>query len=192
MIDRKKFFLFGRFFKLEMERKIETKRMLIRPPVPADSQEIARGRNAAFVQRYNLYRTSTADEVEQELSQADGFVLEEKETGAFIGCIFVQEDYLRYHVPSVEIIGWLKEEYASKGYMTEGVCAALNLLFEENVCDRVTARIFSPNVGAKRVVEKLGFVHEGCLRGAVKNAAGEIFDVELYSITKQEHEKNKA
>ena len=77
--------------------------------------------------------------------------------------------------PIDERRGWANLGYRvhpdhwGKGYATEAASLAVTHGFEELALHRVSATIVADNEASKRVVEKLGFVHEGnqagrCLR----------------------------
>ena len=55
-------------------------------------------------------------------------------------------------------------DYWNRGYATEATRAMLAFGFERLGLHRVRAATLSPNVGAWRVLEKLGMVREGELR----------------------------
>lgn len=50
---------------------------------------------------------------------------------------------------------------------------------------RISARVFSPNAASRRVLEKNGFLLEGCMRRAVRKD-GNIWDLCIYGKLKGE------
>ena len=56
--------------------------------------------------------------------------------------------------------------YQGKGYGSEAIRWALEWAFEEAGMHRVAIQAFEYNEGARRLYERLGFVHEGTLREA--------------------------
>ena len=88
-----------------MKRYYETERLILRSPEPTDAADICKVRNSDFVQRYNLYPDSSAEDVLIELEKYDLVILAEKHTGLFLGLIHIKEDYIRYHVDSMELAG---------------------------------------------------------------------------------------
>ena len=165
---------------------IITKRLILRAATKADAAAIAAARSTPFVMRYNLYRPCDAQDILHELESTAWTVLEERESGALIGAFSAKEDDMRYHVNALEMQAWLTDSYAAKGYMTEALPPLMGALFEDGV-ERLSVKIFAENVGAYRLVEKLGLSREGCLRQAVKTHTGEVFDVLLYSISREEY-----
>lgn len=171
-----------------MERYIETERLILRAPREDDVADMCRLKNSEFVLKYNLYDHSDPDSIIEEILHYDMVVLEDKNSGAFIGCIYAKEDYIRYRVNSLELAGWLDVTRAKSGIMSEALQAFIPVLFEEGV-ERLTAKVFSDNVASMRLMEKIGFYREGYLPCAIKNHRGEVFDLVLYSVTSDEYQK---
>ena len=171
-----------------MKRYYETERLILRSPEPTDAADICKVRNSDFVQRYNLYPDSSAEDVLIELEKYDLVILAEKDTGLFLGLIHIKEDYIRYHVDSMELAGWLDRSVARNGLMSEALRCLIPNLFNEGI-SRLTARVFSDNTASVRLMESIGFVREGYLKDAVKNPSGEIFDMILFSLTEEEFRK---
>ena len=167
--------------------RIETERLILRTPTPSDVDLLADERNTPFVMRYNLYGISTADDIRAEIEAYDTVVMVLKATGMPIGCIYVKNDDFRYHVNSKEISRWLTVENSAKGIMSEVGPAIIGHLFRNENIDRLTARIFAPNIASIKLVEKLGFKKEGYLCEAVKNSKGQVFDLALYSLSRAEY-----
>ena len=59
---------------------------------------------------------------------------------------------------------WVHPDHWGKGYATEAASLAVTHGFEELALHRVSATIVADNEASKRVVEKLGFAHEGTKR----------------------------
>ena len=75
---------------------------------------------------------------------------------------------------------WLAKPYWSKGLMTEAVKLISDFGFKELGLERITANVFSFNMGSARVLEKNGFQCEGVMRRHYKKD-GKIFDGKLYA-----------
>lgn len=86
---------------------------------------------------------------------------------------------------SAEIGYWLREDLQGRGIMTRAVEVVINMLIHEMGIHRVTIRAATTNLPSRGIPERLGFTHEGTLRGAglVKN---EYLDLEIYSILDHE------
>lgn len=162
---------------------METKRLILRYAENFDIEDILDFRNSEFVLTYNAM--DQADEQMILDSLASTIVMEEKETRKVIGCIFVSEDSLRYETNSRCISYYLSENYALQGFMSEALEALITLLFNQGV-ELVSARVFKENMASIRLLEKLGFRHEGTLRKAVKGYKNIIYDDCVFSILKDE------
>ena len=174
-----------------MPFEVKTERLVIRSSVPADAAALSRGRSTDFVLRYNLYKKSTAEDYTAELDSAQECCREYFSVLPLngvepIGSVVLSEDSLRYHVDSVSVEAWLREDAAGLGYMTEALSAVLRELFTVRGRERVSCQVMVENIASLRMVEKLGFVREGTLRGAVRTYDGAIHDVVLFSLSREE------
>lgn len=80
---------------------------------------------------------------------------------------------------------WIHPDHQGEGYATEAVRRLLTHGFEELRLHRIAALIRADNVASQRVVEKLGFTHEGTKRDDAFHD-GEYVDRELYAILREE------
>lgn len=165
---------------------IETERMILRNAVKSDAEPLAEIQNTPFVQRHNLYGTVTAEQMVECLAQNTCVALERRQ-GGVIGCIYIKDDDFRYRVDSLELSGWVSEECADKGYMTEALQALIDYLFKTECHDRLTARVYAVNTPSLRLMERVGFKQEGYLQKAIKAPCGRIYDLVLFSISKDEY-----
>ena len=84
-----------------------------------------------------------------------------------------------------EISYCLKSGLWGQGIMTEAVDAMLKFGFEDYGLNRIVAKVMKENIGSIKVLQKLGFVHEGLLRESLyKN--GQYHDLMIYSILQNE------
>lgn len=61
----------------------------------------------------------------------------------------------------------LSREYCSKGIVTEAVRQICEIAFLELDIIRITAQVFEPNIGSRKVLEKNDFVLEGIMKNAL-------------------------
>lgn len=80
---------------------------------------------------------------------------------------------------------WIHPDQQSEGYATEAARLAVSHGFEELRLHRISAIIVARNAPSKRVVEKLGFVHEGTKRDDAF-IDGEYVDREVYALLREE------
>lgn len=165
--------------------KIDTARLTLRAPEKKDAPAMLEIRNSGYVRRYNpmaLWELPRMEkEIAQEIERGSALYIEGKETGALIGGIWLEPDGLRYGPKAYTISYYLAQEEAGKGYMTEALLAFIPWAFEELRADLLSARVFAPNKESARLLQKVGFVHEGTLRRAVA-AGGVTYDDMLFSL----------
>ncbi len=169
---------------------LETQRLILRKPDITDADDYLEFVNSDFVMRYNAMAPVTREKAEGQLANApDDFssvAIVLKETGRFIGMIFVEEDSLRYGVASRELSYFLREEEAQKGYMKEALGAVIAHLFETENLTCIASRCFLPNIASQRLLESLGFQREGLIRQCVKGYGDTIFDDCLYALFRED------
>lgn len=73
----------------------------------------------------------------------------------------------------------LLDEYRNRGIITQSINLFCAEAFESLNILRISARVFSPNIASRRVLEKNGFVLEGTLRQAVCKE-GHVYDMCVY------------
>lgn len=76
---------------------------------------------------------------------------------------------------------WLGRPYWGKGLATRAVGAVSKWAFAVAGARRITANVFSWNPASGRVLEKNGFVREGCKRRAIVRF-GEVTDLWIYGL----------
>ena len=78
-----------------------------------------------------------------------------------------------------EIGYMLKEEYYSRGIMTEAVRQICLLAYKELDLIRITGLVYEPNIPSRKVLEKNGFVLEGVMKKAVTKG-DKVYDLCIY------------
>lgn len=78
-----------------------------------------------------------------------------------------------------------------QGYATEAVWAVTCSVFSLYPVERLQARVFPGNPGSRRILEKLGFQCEGCLRASVWRLE-RAWDLEMFSLLRGEWEERVA
>ena len=166
---------------------LETNRLILRHPVPADAERFLAIHNTEFVLHYNGMNHTTLEKAQKQLSDSCGntWLLELKTVGEIIGAIFTEEDSIRWGVKSVEVSYFLEEEYSRQGYMKEALHGLITHLFETRQLTCVAARAFAPNTASHRLLESLGFHRDGYIPQCVKGYKDVIFDDVLYSVFRE-------
>jgi [ribosomal protein S5]-alanine N-acetyltransferase len=87
---------------------------------------------------------------------------------------------------SVESLSyWIDPRFWHRGYATEACWFLCHAAFTELGMRRVGSSALSPNRASLRVLKKLGFVHEGRQREAVR-VRGRSMDMQLYGLLRKE------
>ncbi|WMJ23733.1 GNAT family N-acetyltransferase [Paludicola sp. MB14-C6] len=172
---------------------MQTDRLNIRQATIEDFNDYIEMRNSEYVLQYNAMKKLTDEQAMKNLKEysnsENAFLLHLRENNKVIGAVFFEEDALRYGVNSICLAYFLNEKYASNDYMTEALSCILEFLFEIKKVDVVSARVFAENEASKALLQKLGFIKEGCIRKCVKGYRDIIFDDFIFSILKEEYLK---
>ena len=97
---------------------LQTTRLILRQPEVDDAAAYTAIHNTEFVLRYNAMAPTTAERMaakfqDQEYRENTVF-LENRESGALVGAIFLEDDDLRYGVDSKSLSYFVAEEYSRK------------------------------------------------------------------------------
>lgn len=173
--------------------EFETKRLLIRGPLPGDGVEI----QAAIAESIDELRpwmpwaaevpTVEASEIRIREKYSDFLARKDlllhlflKGTNTFIGSSGLHP--INWQVPSFEIGYWVRTAHARKGFVTEAVAGITDFAFAQLGAKRVMIRCDAKNVRSAAVPQRLGFVHEGTLRNdAVDHAGGGLRDTMVFA-----------
>ncbi|SFL75531.1 GNAT family N-acetyltransferase [Pelosinus propionicus] len=94
-------------------------------------------------------------------------------------------------VDMVTIGYFLAQPYWGKRIASEAVSKLIEFLFEKVNVNRIQAEVMPANEISKKVLLKNGFVKEGLLRQAALWSGKGIVDLEIYSVLKEEYDKNR-
>ena len=165
---------------------LETQRLVLRNLKGTDLQAYLRFRNSEFVLRYNAMARQSTEEAEEyirnNLTNDRHVAIARKDTDAFVGMIYVEQDSLRYKANSLQVSYWLGEPYSAQGVMTEALGALVQHLLSRDDVNSVTARVFADNPGSGKLLRRLGFLQEGRLHQAVLGYDGILHDDLLFSL----------
>lgn len=110
--------------------------------------------------------------------------------GPMIGTIALEVDRFRPDAKSKEIGYSLAKDAWGKGYMTEASAEVIRYAFENLEMEILTICTSPVNKRSQRVAKKNGFTYEGRIRKAYRIYTGELRDSLVFSLTKEEWEKN--
>ena len=165
---------------------LETQRLILRNLKGTDLQAYLRFRNSEFVLRYNAMSRQSTEEAEEyirnNLTNDRHVAIARKDTDAFVGMIYVEQDSLRYKANSLQVSYWLGESYSAQGVMTEALGALVQYLLSQDDVNSITARVFADNPGSGKLLRRLGFLQEGRLHQAVLGYDGILHDDLLFSL----------
>ena len=89
---------------------------------------------------------------------------------------------------TMELGYWLAEPYWGRGISAEACRAVVTFAFASCEPERMQARVIAGNAASVRVLEKLGFRHEGALRSSLFRR-GRFEDVLYFAVLRSEWEK---
>ena len=103
-----------------------------------------------------------------------------------IGVIYLNEDRLRHKVESLCLVYYMNEKYTGKGYMSEALNVVIDYIFSHTSTEMISAKVFKENKDSAKLLERLHFTYEGCIRKCVKGYNDIIYDDLLFSLFKDE------
>lgn len=110
-----------------------------------------------------------------------------KETGEFIGCVFINNiDMLNKNGVSGCFIG--EKQYWSKGYATDALVLMLKHVFFDKGLERVWAGVFEENIASLKMAEKCGYKVEGLMRKAAF-VDGEFKNIVVVAVLREDFEE---
>ncbi len=168
-----------------------TNRLILRSPKQSDAKFLAEKRGNEFITRFNLYKPCSHEQILKEFENFEHFILTLKDSQEIIGAVSVKDDPFRYHVEAKTLQAWLVQETAYKGYMAEALEVILEELFIKRGLEIVSVHIFGENKASMRLAEKLGFEREGYIKRAVKKDNGDVFDLAIYALDRNEYLEKK-
>jgi [ribosomal protein S5]-alanine N-acetyltransferase len=129
-------------------------------------------------------REIARDRTAAALGQAFGYLVEECATGHMVGRVALT-GVLRGGFLNAYLGYWIAERCRGRGYAGEAVHALLKLAFDRHALHRVQAAIMPRNQASIRVMQKLGFRHEG--RALRYLQIADVWeDHDLFALTREE------
>lgn len=169
---------------IETSPVVETRRLTLRAPSPADAGRIAALANDIDIARMTKrmphpFRMKDAEDfvlqvAAQDPRRANTFVIEHEDQGP-VGVIGVYEG--DDHVPETGY--WIGREFWGRGFATEALEGALVWAGKRWRRRALVAGHFSDNPASGRVLEKAGFLYTGETRTAFSRARGENADTRM-------------
>jgi|SRR5579871_1174160 len=170
---------------------LQTKRLFLRPVQLHDAPDMFVARGDCEVMRYwDWPAQESVDQVrsiiqnhfdEIEHGRVHWWVAALSPRGPAIGECDLSEIDHRHKRAEVGFL--FRREAWGQGYASEAMERVVAFAFKELELERLSARFHAGNLRSKKMLEKLGFVYEGSLRGDVLRD-GERRDCILYGRTK--------
>ena len=106
------------------------------------------------------------------------FAVVDIHSGDMIG--FVDVKNIDWSIPKAELGAFMDAGHEGKGIASRALAAITRHCFEELAIDKLLIRTHESNTGARRVIEKNGYVLEGIVRKDYKTTAGVVVDLMYY------------
>jgi ribosomal-protein-alanine N-acetyltransferase len=175
---------------------LKTARLLLRPFELSDAADVKRLAGAREVAEMTLtiphpYGDGVAEEWIQtnqadfENQKAVNFAIILHKTSELCGAIGLILQPKHSHA---ELGYWIGVPYWNHGYATEASIAVVNFGFAELNLQRIYAQHFPRNPASGRILQKIGMVHEGCLRQHLRKW-DHFEDVICYAILRKDWEQ---
>ncbi len=172
--------------------EIKTERLVLRRPEKRDTEDFYRyaskntvGPMAGWQPHHNNRETKQI--IAYYVKEGNVLAITEKDKNIMIGTVGLHKDDHRPGTGARQLGYALSPDYWKKGYATEAALAVLKYAFERNLYRLVTAYCYPENTPSKKLLEKIGFSYEGCLRKSYVLFDGTIHDLDCYSITAEEY-----
>lgn len=170
--------------------QITTKRLLLRPFVLDDKEDLFNYLSKEEVVKYEPYNVYSMEEARMEAavrSVDERFLAVQLNDGPVIGNLYFVEG--EYHTWEIGYV--FNNAYWKQGFASESVGALLNHLFLERNARKVIANCNPANQNSWHLLERLGFTREAHLRQNIfftRNAKGEPNwqDTLVYGLLKEE------
>ena len=179
---------------IDFPEALETKRLLIRPPLPGDGRELktAIADSIEELQIWMPWATSvpTLEEAESNVRKAHAQFLARKDLRlhlflkgkrTLIGCSGLHR--INWEVPKFEIGYWCRTPFVGRGYIREAVAAIVRFAFEHLKAQRVEIRCDPLNERSRKIPQALDFQLEGTLRNDDRSPRGELRDTLVFAKT---------
>lgn len=138
-------------------------------PILADVENFAREAARMFLNR---------DEI--------NFIVFRKSDGTVLGAMGIH--HIDWDVPRFEIGYWVRTRLSGNGYVTEGVRAILDLLFETLSAERVEIRCDSRNSRSAAVAHRAGFKLEATLRRESRANDDSLRDTLVFAMLREDYQ----
>lgn len=173
--------------------RLDTERLILRPPVLRDARTIAKAVNASAAElgewmpwARETYALQDAvgfvEAASRRLRAEEEFttVIVSRRRRSFVGCCTLS--VRDWKVPKFEIGYWLRTDQVGHGYASEATHALAGFAFESLTAARVDIRVDDGNARSWAVAERLGFAWEATLKSNERGNDGSLRDTRIYAL----------
>ncbi|MUP45435.1 N-acetyltransferase [Gramella sp. BOM4] len=167
--------------------ELETSRLILQKITDQDQRNIYKGLSHPEVIRFYGVNYTSFEETKEQMNwysnlEKSGagrwWSIREKRSNEFCGAIGINDHHPEHK--KAEIGFWLLPEYWGKGFTKEAAEAVIDHLFQDMKLHRLEAYVEGGNSNSSRVLQKLGFLHEGTMQESeMKN--GKFIDVAIFA-----------
>jgi RimJ/RimL family protein N-acetyltransferase len=181
----------------QFPEQLETQRLVLRRYLPNDAEALLTlvGANLDLLRREFVQLAGLASKVESQsfiteksdqwtTARTFCFGIWHKSTGELIGQLQVKN--VTWEIPSAELGYFIGTAWHRLGYATESVQQILRVAFEQLSFERIFVRILPGNRESFALAKKLGFREEGVQRKAFRCGYGDLHDVQILAMVKQD------
>lgn len=180
-------------FDLQIPRRLETNRLLIRAPQMRDAVEI----NAAIHESHADLKpwmpwAQTKPTLDQSIDVLKNGMANWDNRDDFHLLVFLKADPKvligssglhrpDWKIPSFEIGYWMRTRFQGYGYISEAVLGITDFAFQHLKANRVHIRVDENNERSWRVPERIGYEYEGTLRNDTRSVDGKLRSTRIYA-----------
>lgn len=178
------------------EIKLHTVRLIVRTPEVEDAQDVftlMKDIDTAMITGFTpMSNISEAEgKIRRGISSRNMFVITTKEKpGLAIGVFEVTSrivSTIHGEKHEYEVCYFLHKDFRGKGYMAEVMESMKRYLFMELQADTLIISVFPRNDASRRIAIKSGFFFKSLERKCGITGCGEIADIEIYILEKEEY-----
>lgn len=172
--------------------RLESERLILRRPEKGDAADFyayAGGDRVGPMAGWQPHRSirDTKQIIAHYVKEGNVLAITTKETGRMVGTVGLHVDD---HRPGTDVwqLGYaLSPAHWHEGIAGEAALTVLRYAFERKWMRIVTAYCYPENTASRKLLERLGFRHEGCLRNSYLLYDGTVHDLDCFSITVEEY-----
>lgn len=185
--------------------RLETSRLLLRPPTRDDLQTLREltARNADHLRPWSpaspphrnpLAPTELRAQIERQREEwlkdrTYAFLIEHRDKHTLIGRMTLSQ-VVRGPLQGANLGYWIDREYQGNGLMTEAALKIVQFAFSSLQLHRIQAGTLPHNLASQKVLQKVGFRREGYAKNYL-NIAGRWQDHILFALTIEDQKSTK-